>query len=287
MMLPFATLTLDQWIQLGVLALTALGVLAAAITALWKYLRNRFGLRFSAEIEPDAPAYVYRLAVSESGSHSISTIAGWMKFTLFNNRPEPISLMEIYAYDSGSPVRKPIGLLYKRAFLFYQTADVGDPVRLPIRLEPHDGIVVWALIEHTIPASLGEILFALYGDHEVLSRMEQNLQQMGNEIEREIQQKINFVEIESLKVSAFSVADEPIVQDDGASVKIVPHFGFIPISAYSEVLSYLFEKKMELSGEQIQTSRNYIVEVVMGNGRRLKHTLRTNQNAFWFFERGS
>lgn len=234
----------------------------------------------------EGPFYLRRIEVANQPDNAaVVSVAGWTRLMIANDTNTPVVLSEIRIREPEilAP-RDIVSGPFREAVIRHQEVDLSAPLSLPAQVPAHDAMVLWALVEFSLPEDLGRIVFGRYLGRPVYEGIRARTAELTSQVLEDAKKSIKYVSVQSLAVTSLGMAD-PIVHHRGDKYLADPKFGFLPRSALSDLLSYCVEHSFELPS---RTPRGpFRVEAVLSDGRTLIAEYQTGDDPFWFFKQKS
>lgn len=273
-------------IQLGMLVLAVLSAVTGAIYFLYRWLRGRhFGIRFTVAAPRHERLYLAALSLRRDKPPIVERIAAWCRLSLWNVGPEARLLTEIVTRQDGDEPEALLGPLTKQVHFAFDKDTPEDPVELPLTLEPHHGVSVWALISIVVPEQLGEILFSLYGREASTLPSFRRFHGHFQEVEAFV---LGGIDQRSLGIRDVSVTFHcirltyPLLQQRGGALEFAPRLGSFPPAVLHRVATACAERHWQLKEVLRVPARRYHVHARFAAAPTVTQHLRVDHDAMWW-----
>ncbi len=282
MLLPTSDL-----IQFGIFTASVVGLVGAAGFRLHKWIRGRF-FAVSFTLAFPVSHFVHVTNVEGRGSDvKICRVGIWAKLVITNQGSEPQLITEIRGYEEGSPPRVTIASV-RHVAEGVETIEVAGHIPLPLRLEHHDAVTVWTVIECSLPEPTGQAFGEVYGIDKLI-RMQHSRDILKNAeagekwIMEQVKPDLRSIglQLADLKLSPIGLRDPLIDVDGRGSATFRERLSHLPLGYYNDISRYSIRKNMPLLTLEASPSHHYIVEVELHGGRTLRRRAET-PTCFWF-----
>lgn len=285
------SISTSDLIQLGMLAVAALGALASATYYTYKWVNDRF---FTVNVDISFPIPDLRHITSVTGGRGtieVSRVGIWMRLTVINSGTKARLITAIRGFEEGCKARNTIASV-KSVDRKLETIEVHGPISLPLRLEHQDAVTMWTVIEAEVPQPLSRALGEVYGigrlvasNHAryLLQNLEAGETWVKNQISPDLQEAMG-VTLADLKLGPITVGDPLVDVNARGEAGFRERLGHLPELFYSDLIRHARANGL-LSRIEATPFAAYVVEVVLNNGRTLRRKAKID-TAFWFMHAG-
>jgi hypothetical protein len=276
----------------------ALGVLSTATGAAYFAYRwfriRRFSVRIAAEPIRNERLCIVGLRLRRESPPTVSELGAWCRLSILNIGPEPRLLTSIVVQEDGRSRQDLIGPPVKDLHLAYDRDSPAEPVDLPLTIEPHHGMRLWALLPIFVPDQLGEILFHLYGEEARAFPSFRHLSGRFAEAEAHVLDGVREA-LPIIREAALPIKDVactlheiklkyPVLEKRSGKLEFMPKLGSVPLHLLHRVVAAAKERGWTLDQVRSVPSRYYRIEVRVPAGATVTRRLKINGNALWWSE---
>lgn len=280
-------LTLDQKIQIGLLAAAIVPLMVLAIKA--GYARHR-GLRISIRPVDSKATYVLEVSQEAGRAPYVATAGVWCELLLMNNSRDAIAVLGLAAGDplsASSPCATPyfLDMADTRA-----TVSITQTVQPPFQVMPGDVRKFYVICPVKLPESIGGFLTSV-ASRGILSKGQvdpiRNISKKVEGVAQEFASDLSdYLRLKSVAVNSISLQD-PLFRISGNEVHVDPKFGEINQAALIGFYSEMW-RKPGLNLHAVRTpSRFYRVSATLANGKVFYGQLSTGRMPLWFLGQSS
>lgn len=275
-------LTLDQLIQIGLLAAAIVPLMVLGIKA--GYVRHR-GLRISVRRVDSTPAYVLEVSQEAGRAPYVATAGVWCEVLLMNSSRDAIAVRGLAAGDPLS-ASSPCALPY-----FLEVAgtrasvSITQTVQPPFQVLPGDVRKFYVICPVKLPEAIGEFLTSVAsrgilgkGPVDPVRNINVMLEGLAQELASDLP---DYIQLKSVAASAVSLQD-PLFRISGNEVHVDPKFGEINQTA----LIGFYSESLRNPGNNLHSirspSRFYRVSATLASGKVFYGQLSTGRMPLWF-----
>jgi hypothetical protein len=278
-------MTLDQWIQVGMLALGSIPLLGYG-TKRWVYDRY-FGVRLDAKICSRNGAYVQEITLFPTLPPLVKRVAVWARVHVINRSASKMIVTKILAYEEGSESRSVIANPVRSVEFGFETDAPTDMIELPVTIEPGDIWSGWVLLGITIPSGFAILLYQLYATEAEKSQTVRMFRYDFDKFRRQVMSDAQkglepVLKLVDLTFSAVNVTD-PILRRESDAIDNRPRMGRVPSHARGDMLPLLLKSGEPIPSETIPD--RFVIEVRTADRRAISYRIKTGGDPFWFFRR--
>jgi hypothetical protein len=274
-------------IQLGILALSALGIVGTAAYKVHKWAQSRFFATSFTLAFPILHFIHVTNVVGRDAYIEVARVGIWARLVITNSGSEPLLLTEIRGYEQDSPPRSTIALV-KYVEEGEESIKVGGHISLPLRLEHHDAVTVWTVMECTLPKPLGQAFGEVYGiDKLIRAKHSRDILKNAAAGEKWVMEQVKpdlpsiGVQLVDLKFGPIGLRDPLVDIDVNGAAEFRERLSHLPLGFYNDIVRYSDRKNLAFRTVEASPFNHYIIEIVFHGGRTLRRRARI-PTSLWF-----
>ncbi|MBM4160389.1 MAG: hypothetical protein FJ217_04730 [Ignavibacteria bacterium] len=282
-------MTTSELLQLAGVIIAGLSLLSGTSYAVYKWIRSRFFALSVRVVNPDENRfYISSISVDRDGPPFVSSVATWRVIEVYNLSSEPVVVKEILAYELATEPHLIKGPPLKSVALLNEPAQLGDHYELPVTLASQHAIKFWSLVDVYIPKKLGIVLFTLFGRsaerNRYFERFFYHQKELQEYLTKSLRDDFKFLEIGEVSLGGPKMSD-PQIHVNGTTLSFSNLFGTVPATCSVDVMNYLIQTKQDAANVFVNPYKQYAIQVVLADGKRVTQKLAIGRDALWLFHR--